>query len=71
MSVLYVTLPIALMLGAIGLIACLFCIKSGQYDDLDTPSLRILHDDLPVRGGVGEFIQHNAEPKKLNQENQD
>lgn len=48
MSVLFVTLPIALMLGALGLFACIRCIKTGQYDDLETPSLRILQEDKPI-----------------------
>jgi cbb3-type cytochrome oxidase maturation protein len=48
MSVLFVTLPIALLLGAIGLLACIRCIKSGQYDDLDAQALRILQEDQPV-----------------------
>lgn len=45
MNVLYVALPIALMLGGLGLAACVYCIKAGQYDDLDTDSIRILVDD--------------------------
>ena len=45
MSVLYIALPIALLLGAGGLIACIYCIRGGQYDDLDTPAVRILIDD--------------------------
>jgi cbb3-type cytochrome oxidase maturation protein len=45
MSVLYVALPVAILLGASGMWACIRCIKSGQYDDLDTPPIRILLDD--------------------------
>lgn len=45
MSVLYIALPIALLLGAGALFACIHCIRSGQYDDLQTPSLRMLIDD--------------------------
>jgi cbb3-type cytochrome oxidase maturation protein len=45
MSVLYVALPAALFLGVLGLIGCLYCIKSGQYDDLDSESMRILNED--------------------------
>ncbi len=48
MSVLYIALPIALMLGAGGLWACLYCIRDGQYDDLDTPSVRVLLEDRRV-----------------------
>ena len=45
MSVLYIALPIALLLGGGGLLACIYCIRNGQYDDLDTPSIRILVDE--------------------------
>ncbi len=46
MSVLYVALPVALLLGGSALVACLACIRSGQYDDLDGPSVRLLNDEL-------------------------
>ena len=45
MSVLYIALPIALLLGGGGLLACIYCIRDGQYDDLDTPAIRILVDE--------------------------
>ncbi|QEG01662.1 Cytochrome oxidase maturation protein cbb3-type [Stieleria maiorica] len=48
MSVLYIALPIALLLGGGGLLACLYCIRDGQYDDLDSPSVRILVDEHRV-----------------------
>ncbi len=48
MSLLYVALPVAVLLGAAGLWACLYCIRDGQFDDLDTPPLRMLGDDIPV-----------------------
>lgn len=44
-SVLYVALPLALILGGGGLVACVLCIRNGQYDDLDTPAVRMLIDD--------------------------
>lgn len=46
MSVIYIALPIALALGASGLIACLVCIRGGQFDDLDSPPMRMLIDDV-------------------------
>ncbi|MGB7344191.1 MAG: cbb3-type cytochrome oxidase assembly protein CcoS [Pirellulaceae bacterium] len=45
MSVLFIALPLALLLGAAGVTACVYCIRDGQYDDLDTPPMRILIDD--------------------------
>lgn len=44
-SVLYIALPIALLLGGGGMLACIICIRAGQYDDLDTPAVRMLIDE--------------------------
>lgn len=43
-SVLFL-IPIALFLGALGLGAFLWSLKSGQYEDLDGAAHRILADD--------------------------
>lgn len=45
MSVLIYLIPVALALGAIGLAAFLWSLKSGQFDDLDGAAARILLDD--------------------------
>lgn len=50
MSVIYVALPIALLLGAAGMYACIRCIWDGQYDDLESPAIRILIDDQKALG---------------------
>lgn len=46
MSVIYVALPVALLLGCSALLACLACIRSGQYDDLETASIKLLNDEI-------------------------
>jgi len=38
-------IPIALLLGGLGLGAFLWSLRSGQYDDLDGAAYRILEDD--------------------------
>ncbi|MGE3180711.1 MAG: cbb3-type cytochrome oxidase assembly protein CcoS [Phycisphaerae bacterium] len=45
MSVIYIVLPIALVLGAAGVAAFIWSVKRGQFDDFDTPPMRMLHDD--------------------------
>lgn len=45
MNVLVFLIPIALFLGALGLGAFLWSLKSGQYEDLDGAAERILLDD--------------------------
>jgi cbb3-type cytochrome oxidase maturation protein len=44
MSILIYLIPIALLLGAMGLGAFLWSMKSGQYDDLDGAAWRVLDD---------------------------
>ena len=45
MDVLLYLIPIALLLGLVGLGAFLWTIKTRQYDDLDGAAHRILLDD--------------------------
>lgn len=45
MGVLAYLIPLALVLGTAGLLAFVWAIKSGQYDDLDGAAQRILIDD--------------------------
>lgn len=45
MSILVYLIPVALFLGAISLIAFLWALRSGQYEDLDGAAQRILLDD--------------------------
>jgi cbb3-type cytochrome oxidase maturation protein len=45
MSDFFYLIPIAIGLGAAGLAAFLWALRSGQYDDLDGAAERILFDD--------------------------
>lgn len=45
MSVLYIVLPLALVLAALGVAGFLWAVRRGQYDDLDTPAYRAIFDD--------------------------
>jgi cbb3-type cytochrome oxidase maturation protein len=44
MSVIYLVLPLALLIVGGAVLAFVWSAKSGQYDDLDTPAVRMLHD---------------------------
>ena len=44
MSGLLFLIPVALFLGMIGLVGFLWTLRSGQYDDIDGASQRILDD---------------------------
>ncbi len=45
MSVLYIVLPIALLLALVAVLLFLWAVRSGQLDDLETPAMRMLHED--------------------------
>jgi cbb3-type cytochrome oxidase maturation protein len=45
MNGLMILIPVALLLGAVGLAAFLWSLRSGQFDDLDGAAVRILRDD--------------------------
>lgn len=45
MNILTVLIPIALLLGLVGLVAFMWALRGGQFEDLDGAALRILEDD--------------------------
>ncbi|RCS48253.1 cbb3-type cytochrome oxidase assembly protein CcoS [Bremerella cremea] len=49
MSVIYIALPIALFLAGMAVAAFVWCTKQGQFDDLETPAVRILQEDRAIR----------------------
>lgn len=46
MSVIFIVLPLALLIAAAAVAAFIWATRSGQFDDLDTPGVRMLHDDV-------------------------
>ncbi|MFN3757203.1 MAG: cbb3-type cytochrome oxidase assembly protein CcoS [Flavobacterium sp.] len=49
MSVIYILITISIVVAVIFLIAFIKAVKSGQYDDDYTPSVRMLFDDELVK----------------------
>ena len=45
MSILYVLIPLGLLLLGGAVWAFFWAVSSGQFDDLDTPAVRIIMDD--------------------------
>lgn len=56
MEILYLLVPVALLLGAIGLGLMIWALKTGQFEDLEGPAHRILFDD------DDEMIPHGKKP---------
>ncbi len=65
MSVIFVAVPIALFISLIAVVAFVYQVRSGQFDDLETPPRRILFDDVEGRviaprkpvAGVSEAVE--------------
>lgn len=55
MDVLYLLVPLALLFAGGALWAFIVSVKRGQFDDLETPAVRILFDDVE---------RDTAEPEK-------
>ncbi|MCB9675296.1 MAG: cbb3-type cytochrome oxidase assembly protein CcoS [Alphaproteobacteria bacterium] len=45
MDILLILIPLAIALGAVFATFFVFAAKNGQFEDLDDPATRILHDD--------------------------
>lgn len=45
MSVIYVVIPVALVIATAAVGAFIWAARRGQFDDLDTPAVRMLFDD--------------------------
>jgi cbb3-type cytochrome oxidase maturation protein len=55
MSVIFVLLPVALLFAGVALAVFVWAARAGQFDDLTTPALRVLHDDDgEARATVGD-----------------
>lgn len=46
MSIMFLILPLALVVVFIAVIAFVWAARRGQFDDLETPAMRALHDDV-------------------------
>jgi len=51
MTVLYLLVPIALLLAGTGVAAFFWSVRNGQFDDVETPAIRVLleEEDPPDR----------------------
>jgi len=49
MTVLFVVLPLAVVLSGLAAVAFAWAARRGQFDDLATPAVRLLSDELSER----------------------
>ena len=45
MSVIFIVVPLATLVVIGAVVAFVISVRRGQFDDLDTPAVRMLHDD--------------------------
>jgi cbb3-type cytochrome oxidase maturation protein len=51
MSVIFIVLPLAILVVGGAVLAFVWGVRHGQFDDLDTPAMRVaMDDDTPARG---------------------
>ena len=49
MSVIFLVVPLAALIVLAAVLAFVWGARRGQFDDLDTPAVRMLHDDGPTQ----------------------
>lgn len=49
MSVIFIVVPLATLVVLVAVIAFVTSVRRGQFDDLDTPAVRMLHDEAPAK----------------------
>lgn len=62
MNVLFLLVPLALIFAVLAVVLFVWAVRSGQYDDLETPAVRILFDDVPVEKNVPETPERSDSP---------
>lgn len=60
MSVVFILVFAAIVMAGAFLIAFIWSVKNGQYDDTYTPSVRILFDDPPIKTEEAEKTKENS-----------
>ena len=57
MSIIYILITVSIFVAVLFLIAFIKAVRSGQYDDDYTPSVRMLFDDEIVKENPNKLIQ--------------
>ena len=64
MSVIYILITVSIFVAVLFLGAFIKAVKSGQYDDDYTPSVRMLFDDELVKENSNKLIQTEKQKQK-------
>lgn len=63
MSIIYVLIPIAILLTALGIYIFFWAVKSNQFDDLEKQGLSILFEEKESNKTANESADSNQENK--------
>lgn len=66
MEIIFILLPISLCLAITALLAYLWAVRGGQFDDLDTPAIRAIFEDETKKD---LSLQNKLNDSKNNPEN--
>jgi cbb3-type cytochrome oxidase maturation protein len=63
MTLMYILLPLSLLLASAAVVAFVWAVRAGQFDDTTTPAWRVLFDDdsSPSRPRSNEPNQGNGD----------
>lgn len=61
MSILYIAIPVALIVSTAAVVAFVYVVRTGQYDDLETPAQRMLFDDVESAVESGTSSERKSE----------
>jgi len=62
-EVVFILLPLALLIAGLMLALFIWAVRSGQYDDLETPPRRMLFDEVPAPPPPNDGARDNANPE--------
>ena len=64
MSVILVLIPLSILFAVAFLAAFVWAVRSGQYEDTCTPSMRVLADDPAAKGTSGKDFSNQQESEQ-------
>ena len=63
MTIIYLLIPLSLVLTAAAIAAFFWAVRSGQFDDLNTPALKILHEES-ISNIEGKVVKNKTDAEE-------
>jgi cbb3-type cytochrome oxidase maturation protein len=68
MSVIYILITVSIVVAVVFLVAFVKAVRSGQYDDDYTPSVRMLFEDEIIKTNTNPTPDSSKKESKINKE---